>query len=119
MQEFESIETAPRLEDGNYNPNNMTALYDAIGETLQNYSRETDNIMVIITDGEENSSRKFNRDQVQKLIKKYSDDKNWIFHYLGANQDAWKVGQSIGITQEKFCNSYAADEGGFDHVFAQ
>merc|ERR1739848_720433 len=59
MQECESVETAPRLDDSNYRPSNMTALYDAIGETLTNYSSERDNIMVIITDGEENSSRKY------------------------------------------------------------
>merc|ERR1712226_1205584 len=85
MQEFESVETAPRLTNENYTPNNMTALYDAIGETLTGYHNE----------------------------------KGWIFHYLGANQDAWKVGASIGISDKKFCNSYAADDDGFEHVFAQ
>merc|ERR1712110_154217 len=43
----------------------------------------------------------------------------WIFHYLGANQDAWSVGQSIGIMDKKFTTTYSADDGGFDHAFAQ
>merc|ERR1739848_562329 len=56
---------------------------------------------------------------VNTLIKQYTDEKGWIFHYLGANQDAWKVGSSIGIADKKFCNSYAANDDGFQHVFAQ
>merc|ERR1712226_810518 len=97
----------------------MTALYDAIGDTLTGYQNEKDNIMVIITDGEENSSRKYRLADVNKLIKQFTDEKGWIFHYLGANQDAWKAGASIGISDKKFCNSYAADDDGFEHVFAQ
>merc|ERR1712076_265880 len=119
MQEFESVETAPRLTNENYTPNSMTALYDAIGDTLTGYQNEKDNIMVIITDGEENSSRKYRLADVNKLIKQFTDEKGWIFHYLGANQDAWKVGASIGISDKKFCNSYAADDDGFEHVSAQ
>jgi len=119
MNEHESVEQAPSLTTSNYNPNNMTALYDAIGETLTQYRNEKDNIMVIITDGMENSSRKFTQTQVQKLIKEYTDEKGWIFHYLGANQDAWSVGQSIGIMKKEFCNSYVADSDGFEHVWKQ
>merc|ERR1712110_997695 len=97
----------------------MTALYDAIGETLTNYENESDNIMVILTDGEENSSRKWTQKMVQDKISKFTDEKGWIFHYLGANQDAWSVGQSIGIKDKKFTTTYSADDGGFDHAFAQ
>merc|ERR1712110_1058357 len=97
----------------------MTALYDAIGETLTNYENESDNIMVILTDGEENSSRKWTQKMVQDKISKFTDEKGWIFHYLGANQDAWAVGSSIGIRDKKFTTTYSADDGGFDHAFAQ
>merc|ERR1712110_298481 len=119
LQEFESVETAPALTAENYQPNSMTALYDAIGETLECYKEEKDNIMVILTDGAENSSRKWTREMVSSQIKMFTDEKGWIFHYLGANQDAWSVGQSIGIMDKKFTTTYSADDGGFDHAFAQ
>jgi len=119
LQEYESVETAPRLTNENYSPNNMTALYDALGETLENYKEENDNIMVILTDGEENSSRKWTQKMIQEKIKMFTDEKGWIFHYLGANQDAWAVGNSIGISDKKFTTTYSADDGGFDHAFAQ
>merc|ERR1712038_1379523 len=119
LQEYESVETAPRLTNENYSPNNMTALYDALGETLENYKEENDNIMVILTDGEENSSRKWTQKMIQEKIKMFTEEKGWIFHYLGANQDAWAVGNSIGISDKKFTTTYSADDGGFDHAFAQ
>merc|ERR1712226_31392 len=119
LQEFDSVETAPALSEENYQPNNMTALYDAIGETIECYKNEKDNIMVILTDGQENSSRKWTRDMVSKKITAFTEEMGWIFHYLGANQDAWSVGQSIGITDKKFTTTYSADDGGFDHAFAQ
>jgi len=119
MNEHESVEHAPCLTESNYQPKDMTALYDAIGETLIQYRNEKDNIMVIITDGKENCSRKFNQNQIRKLIQEYTDEKGWIFHYLGANQDAWSVGRRIGIMKREFCNSYSADKDGFEHVYQQ
>lgn len=75
----------------------MTALYDAIGETITEYKEEMYNICVIITDGEENSSRKFTHKTAMELVKEVTDKKEWIFHYLGANQDAFAVGGNIGV----------------------
>jgi len=119
LQEFDSVESAPRLSEYDYNPSNMTALYDALGETMMNYESESDNIMVILTDGEENSSRKWTQKMIQEKIKYFTEEKGWIFHYLGANQDAWAVGSSIGITDKKFTSTYSADDGGFQHCFAE
>merc|ERR1712076_273034 len=109
LAEYESVEKAPRLTKENYSPNDMTALYDAIGSTINSYRDERNNIMVIITDGHENSSREFTQEKVSKMIGDYTEKSGWIFHYLGANQDSWAVGSAIGIRDEKFCNSYTAE----------
>ena len=45
--------------------------------------------------------------------------KGWIFHYLGADQDAWSVGKRIGIMKPEFCTSYTADGDGFEHAYQQ
>jgi len=119
LEEHDSVETAPRLTDSNYNPSNCTALYDAIGKSINSYKDEKDNIMVILTDGEENSSRFFNRHEVKSLLEEYTEKHGWIFHYLGASADSWSVGQTIGITDQRFCTSYVADEDGFDHAWAE
>lgn len=115
MQNYEKISTAPALTNANYNPSSMTALYDAIGETITEFQKEKYNICVIITDGEENSSRKFNNKSATDLIKKMTDENEWEFHYLGANQDAFAVGGSIGITNNR---SWEQNEEGTREVYA-
>lgn len=63
-----------------------TALLDAIGRTLTTAEDDAAlrNIVVIYTDGEENSSTEFSHDQISDLIKRLSDTGNWQFIYLGA-----------------------------------
>ena len=101
----EDIHKVTDLDTGNYVPGGMTALYDAIGFTLEKLEenikklpRTPDSVLfVIMTDGEENSSREYDKDKIKKLIEESEKDKGYTFVYLGANQDAWNVGASFGI----------------------
>ena len=80
--------------------NGMTALFDAIGNAINTKltKTRTDNVIfVIITDGLENSSKQFNKDQIQKLIKIVEEKHHWKFVYVGANQDALAVGENMGV----------------------
>lgn len=63
-----------------------TALLDAIGKTLTNAEDNAAprNLVVIYTDGEENSSREFKTDDIAKLIEKLEASGKWQFVYLGA-----------------------------------
>ncbi len=88
-----------------YSPHGMTALYDAVGrsvtktraylETLGD-DRPSDVIVVILTDGMENVSRRWTARQVFDLITE-AEDSGWQFVFLGANQDSWSVAQNMGI----------------------
>ena len=89
----------PELTSEHYTPNGMTALYDAIGYgiTLQK-ERKTNNVLVVIlTDGEENSSMKYTRDEIKKLTTNMKEEFKWAFMYLGANQDSYSVSKNLGI----------------------
>lgn len=80
-----------------YRPSAMTPLYDAIGKTMkfaEGYSGKV--IFAIITDGEENYSREFEREQIFDKIREF-EKKGWLFVYLGVNVDAWGQASSIGI----------------------
>ena len=80
-----------------YTTGSTTALYDAIGRTVNEINTENDVVVVIITDGGENASIDFNNKQINELI----EDKKksgWTFIFLGANQDAIAVGGSLGIS---------------------
>jgi len=63
-----------------------TALLDAVGRTLTKAQDDqaARNIVVIYTDGEENSSREFSKDDIEKLVEDLTNTGNWQFIYLGA-----------------------------------
>jgi Mg-chelatase subunit ChlD len=86
-----------------YRPRGGTALYDAIGLVLATDDADgTDqadtNLVVIITDGEENASRIFDHAAIAKLIDaRKLRDNPWTFSYIGANHDVEKVARVLNI----------------------
>lgn len=88
-------------------PKGMTALHDAIvqgsgqfGQTLAELpedERPGTVMVVIVTDGFENSSRESTKADVKALITEQQDTYNWNFVFLGANQDAVLAGESFGL----------------------
>lgn len=87
-------------------PRGTTALYDAIGKTINcvkaNHTKLGNEapskvLCIIVTDGLENASRDYRLDDIKKLIKNCEND-NWNFIYLAANQDAFAVGSSFGMS---------------------
>jgi len=95
----------------NYVPCGGTALFDAWAATMLILSgqiakmpteeRPQKILFVVITDGVENSSRRYSHEQVNDMIKSHPD---WEFVYLAANQDAIKTGQKYGIGQNSSIN---------------
>lgn len=107
-------------------PRGSTAMLDAVGRTINSVGetlskmKEEDRpdrvLFVIITDGYENASKEFKDHQVKDLIKQQTEQYNWTFTYLGANQDAWAVGTSLGMDQSKILK-YAADQMGTQNAW--
>lgn len=104
------IAEVEHLTLSSYRPAGNTALYDAIGETITELGKRFNGIpesqrpgkvvVVIITDGLENFSRIYMRDQVKAMIELQRSQYKWEFIYLGANQDACFVAQGMGIPME-------------------
>lgn len=88
------------LTDDEYVPRASTPLYDAIGRTIaeaEKRSKDFDRVaLVILTDGFENASCEFTREDILKLLTRKQEQDGWLVVYLGANQDAWEVGQKFG-----------------------
>lgn len=99
------------LTESSYNPSGMTALYDAVCETLDGSDQEGKHIVVIMTDGEENSSRRFNQQDLKKKIEKLQSSGNWTFVYLGANQDSWATAQQFGVYRNNIANYNSTQQG--------
>lgn len=120
---FNTVATAVPVADvrdltsATYAPSGMTALYDAVGHTLKltdDYVAEhhPDQVLfVIMTDGQENSSREFGRDAIFALIEERQRDAGYEFIYLGANQDSYRSGQAMGIRAGRMLDYDATPDG--------
>ena len=118
-----SITSIRPLQVAQYEVGGMTALYDAIAEgikkvaNVQRYTKESSKVIFVIsTDGEENASRKYNRQKIKSLIEA-KQEQGWEFLFLGANIDAILAATSIGIRQESAVE-YLADSIGTEKNFA-
>ena len=88
-----------KLDESSYRPSGNTALLDAIGNTVQTVnSAGFDKIItVIMTDGEENSSREWTLQGIRELVRSKESVGNWTFVFLGANLDAFTQGTNLGM----------------------
>lgn len=100
-----------------YNPARLTALYDAIGISLNALRRkvaENEVVLVtIITDGYENASEEYIRRDIKVLIDELKA-KGWVFAYIGANHDVKQAASTISISN--ILSFEATDEGMEDMI---
>jgi len=89
------LKRVPELSLDNYRPANMTPLYDAIGHGINLMNSKRKVLFVIMTDGEENCSKEYDRSDIFKLVANQKKA-GWQFAFLGADQDAWIAGGKIG-----------------------
>jgi len=92
-------------------PRGMTALLDAIGTVISDKekyeTKDGKTIVVVMTDGFENCSKEYTRDNIFSLMKE-REKAGWEFLFLAAGQDAIAVGESYGFSGDKtisFANS--------------
>jgi Mg-chelatase subunit ChlD len=113
--ENQPLESIKNLTSEDYNPNGPTALYDAIGDTIDWFRNEKNVLMVIVTDGNENSSRSYNKQEVNRMIEQKKNNNDWTYVYLSCNLSTRDQGNNIGletssyttnavVNQENFCD---------------
>lgn len=103
-------EIVGELDKEQYVPLGGTALYDAIGHTitkLQKVDAPGDNafLVIILSDGEENSSRKYNAVSLSSQIKELESTGRWTFQYIGCSDSAIKQVQKLGVKTTAFANT--------------
>ena len=90
-----SVKDAQKLTLETFVPRGNTALFDAIGKTIKKAIGTP--IIVILTDGEENSSREYTQTHIKDLIEEKTKQ-GWSFVFLGANQDAIMAAKNFGMS---------------------
>jgi hypothetical protein len=100
------LHITPRITENNYKPSGHTALYDAIGSAINKYDLDENVCMFIVTDGEENYSRKYNHQSITSIIDRKKRD-DWQFIYLSADLQTAKQGHGLGFSANSTNVSYA------------
>jgi uncharacterized protein YegL len=121
-----NIQNVEPLNDTTFVPRGGTALLDAIGRTLNEVgarlasTSEDDRpekvIVVILTDGQENSSHEFKRSQINEMITLQKEKYSWEFIFLAAGQDAMAEAMSMGIGSMNAMN-FVADAKGINNTY--
>lgn len=96
-----------------YHPDGLTALYDAIGESTRNIrdkfehqirENELSVVVIILTDGHENASKKYDARKIAGIIKELEASDNWSFTILGADFDITKVSADLNFSPQSSLN---------------
>ena len=104
--DFKSSTELQCIRYEHYLPNGMTALYDAVGSSIyrikerfdkQIESNEMSVVIVVLTDGHENTSVRFDAIQIAKLIKELEATEKWSFSILGADFDITSVSSKLNF----------------------
>jgi len=90
-------------------------LFDSLECIYRQFGHEENNILLVITDGADNGSS-MNSFAVSQTLAKLIKEKKWVANFIGANQDAEKVGADLGISKEN-CFDFDFNGDGVDGMF--
>jgi uncharacterized protein YegL len=116
-----NIKNVKEVNKDTYYANGGTALYDAIGFCIDNYleylsskpleKRADKTLFVILTDGEENSSKVYHLQLIKAMIEDMRENLKCEFLYLGANQDACFQADIMGMNKSNAFTWDATNDG--------
>lgn len=114
------IAHAPRLDHTTFVPRGTTPLYDAIGrcilgldarlELTPEDARPARIVIAIVTDGAENASITFDRDQVMRLVTERKE-KGWQFVFLSADDTSFRDSAHMGFAEDERMRFDTSSEG--------
>jgi uncharacterized protein YegL len=97
------VEDVEEFTSESYKPDGATAMYDGVAKCIYSIKNgvkdddQTNYLVLVVSDGQENASVEFTPNQVADLIKDSLGTKKWSINYIGANQDLTLVSQTLCI----------------------
>lgn len=113
------IASVSQITKDDYHPCSCTPLYDAMGMALTRLEVKSGNdihsnqLVTIITDGLENSSKVYDAKRIKKLIERLTEN-GWSFSYMGTGHDVESVADLLSISNSF---SFANDNSGARTMF--
>ncbi len=115
------VKSVQNITEKEYYVRGSTSLLDAIGSAIdkignvQKMTNEADRadkvLVVITTDGLENSSRKYSYKRIKQMIEHQKRKYNWEFIFMGANMDAIEMASQFGIGADRAVNFHSDKKG--------
>ena len=106
------------MEQADYRPNGSTALYDGIGAAIEKVGDRMDPsphparvLIAILTDGNENCSARFSKQEIFDQICYRRNACGWQFLFMGAGSNPVPTGLSLGIQRSNIIEFGADVEG--------
>jgi len=103
------IQSVRPITQADFEPRGMTALYDAIGSTIDSlghtlhltpeHERPGHVVITTFTDGLENASIKYSQSHLRELISHQRTKYSWEFLFLAADEEALLTASDIGVDQ--------------------
>jgi len=103
---LEDIHSIKEMTQEDFVPRGSTSLYDAIGKTINEVGERLKNtdeaerpekvFISIITDGGENTSKEFKKNDVKELISRQETKYNWTVLFLSEDLEAVEDARSFG-----------------------
>lgn len=101
-----SLNTLQPLSDATYRPDGMTALYDALGDTIEAllrteriHSAATATLCTLFTDGEENQSKRYNTTVLSELIQRLEATGRWTFALVGPRGSVTDLAKLLSVKE--------------------
>ncbi len=121
------LNKVPPMTLHDYQPCGGTALYDAIGQTIDHIRQihkyiwpedvPARTVFIITTDGMENASSQFSQNGIKKKIETMKKEYGWEFVFAAANIDSEQTASSIGICKEQAVSFNAQSSRGVEELF--
>lgn len=103
----QDIQQVEPIDISTYSPRGMTALYDALGRTINKVGfklaalpeseRPSRVIIATLTDGEENASKDYTEQRLREMIDHQSEVYSWEFVFLASDLGAIREAVALGI----------------------
>lgn len=93
----------PQLTEATYRPDAMTPLFDAIGHATGRLRKALEGqsgyavLVTILTDGAENDSKEYSGQAIGQIVRQL-EQQQWVFTYMGTNQDVQAEAAKISIS---------------------
>jgi len=102
--ENKPIQEVKEISQDEYIPSGSTSLNDCICNVIYerlSFNKVNDVILLIITDGHENSSKHYNRKQTKEYLELVQTKYNWQVLLIGANINSFEEGRTLSINSDK------------------